>query len=148
MLCDDDAFMPDYLSNLDKFLQNKEKWCYSHYIAYDPYNQNSFHPEKIVSEFSCPFITQDVNPDSILDASQVVFSLEAFKNNNVSFGYPLTANLDSDLYRKLFPIYGPCKFNKMFGQYKGKSQNRLEVRQHHSDLFYVNNIDIPNKPKF
>jgi len=148
MLCDDDALVPDYLNNLNMYLQNNEKWCYSHYISYDPYIQNSFHPEKIIAELSCPFITQDVNPDSILDASQVAFSLKAFKNNNVSFGYPLTANLDSDLYRKLFPIYGSCKFNNMYGQFKGKSQNRLEIRQHNSNLFYVNDIDIPNKPNF
>jgi hypothetical protein len=36
----------------------------------------------------------------------------------------------------------------MYGQFKGKSQNRLEIRQHNSNLFYVNDIDIPNKPNF
>ena len=149
MLCDDDALVEEYLYNLDKYFnENSANWSYSHYIGYDPYEQQEFKQEKIKCMWCCPDIKQDINPDSVLDASQVAFRLNAFKNSDIEFGYPMTANLDSDLYRKLYPIYGPCHFNGLFGQFKGKSQNRLEVRQHNQNLFYVNDIDINFKPEF
>ena len=150
ILCDDDALMNNYLSDLNSYFMNtNKKWCYSHFASYNPYEQTEFTQEKIkcnsqmVKNFDL-----DLNPDSVLDASQVVFSLEAFKKNNVEFAYPKTANLDSVLYRKLFPLYGLCSYSGLYGQFKSVSQNRLEVRQHNQNLFYVNDIDINFKPEF
>jgi hypothetical protein len=142
MLCDDDALMPDYLENLNKyFLENpNEMWCYTHYKGYDPYDQKDF--MNIQTNTNSAPLTERINPDSKLDASQVAFKLNAFKENNVEFGYPKTANLDSDLYRKLFPIYGPCPYSGFFGQYKGLPANRLENRQLSDSITYSNDIDI------
>jgi len=145
MLCDDDALIPDYLNNLNNYFINntQEFWCYSHYFGYDPYIQNNFNNIKI-SHYSPQFF-EKMNPDSKLDASQVSFKLQAFNEKNIEFAYPLTANLDSDLYRKLYPIYGNCPFTGFYGQYKGCQNNRLEVRQNQNSV-YFKNIDIQIKP--
>ncbi len=145
MLCDDDALTDGYLEKINHFFtENDCNWGYSYYLAYDPYEQKDF-DNIVVSSKSAEF-THDLNPDSMLDASQVVFKLKAFKENNVEFAYPCTANLDSDLYRKLFPIYGGCKFMNCIGEFKGVQGNRLNVRQTQPEIVYSNDIDIPFEP--
>ena len=146
MLCDDDALVPGYLQKIDDFFSVKNpNWCYSHFLGYDPYQQKDF-DEIIITERARP-LTSDCNPDSILDASQVAFSLKAFQNNDVEFAFPCTANLDSDLYRKLFPLYGPCIFMGCEGQYKGLAKNNLTYRQLvDSDAMYNSNIDVNITP--
>jgi glycosyltransferase involved in cell wall biosynthesis len=146
MLCDDDALVPDYLENLNQFFVNNpnEMWCYTHYKGYDPYAQKDFSNIKI--SVNSALNTERINPDSKLDASQVAFKLNAFRENYVEFGYPKTANLDSDLYRKLYPIYGPCPYAGFFGQYKGLPSNRLENRQFFDSATYSHDIDINFTP--
>jgi glycosyltransferase involved in cell wall biosynthesis len=150
ILCDDDALMKEYLSNLDQYFQKtNKKWCYSHFAPYNPYEQTEFLQEKIKcnNEMFKNF-SVDLNPESVLEACQVVFSLDAFKNNGIEFAYPKTANLDSDLFEKLFPLYGLCSFCSFYGQFKSVSHNRLEIRQNSENLFYVNDIDIEFRPEF
>jgi glycosyltransferase involved in cell wall biosynthesis len=146
MLCDDDALMPDYLENLNKFFQENlnRKWIYSHVKYYDPFCQTDFKNIKTCMEVNQPIY--ELNPDSRLDASQVAFSLDAFKTYGAEFGYPLTANLDSDLYRKLHPVYGNCCFSGFFSQYKGYASSRLETRQFNAESIYSNNIDVNIDP--
>lgn len=145
MLCDDDALLPDYLENLNKWFSNnpQKNWCYSHYLSYDPYSQNNFHQIKTFG--TSPNYIHDINPDSLLDASQVAFKIWPFKQLNVEFAFPLTANLDSDIYRKLYPLYGKCTFTGFFSQYKGQQNNRLEIRQNQENI-YSNSIDIDWSP--
>jgi glycosyltransferase involved in cell wall biosynthesis len=145
MLCDDDALVPGYLQKINDFFSTeKANWGYSHFLGYDPYNQKNF--DEIIITERCGQMTTDCNPDSVLDASQVAFSLKAFKENNVEFAYPCTANLDAYLYRSLFPIYGGCKFMGCHGQYKGVAKNRLNVRQVDPKIIYSKDIDIDIEP--
>jgi|688.fasta_scaffold332610_2 glycosyltransferase involved in cell wall biosynthesis len=147
MLCDDDALLPDYLENLNAYFTKNvhKKWCYSNYLAYDPYKQDNFNEIKVLH--SSPQYNCDLNElDGKVDASQVCFSLEAFKTNEVEFIYPRTANLDSNLFNKLLKIYGTCSFCGFYGEFKGKQDNRLENRQHNKAHQYVNNIDVQIVP--
>ena len=143
MLCDDDALAPDYLANLDSLFALKPEinWCHSWYYGYDPYVQKDF--DNIIINRESPKHTHNLNPDSLLDASQVAWRLTPFKNEPwIEFGYPMTANLDSDLYRKLYPIFGDCVWSGVYGQFKGIQQNRLEERQKDNRITYSKNIDI------
>jgi len=146
MLCDDDALTEDYLENLNNFFEKNpsENWAYSYWIGYDPYQQKDFN--NIKKEKHSILFNKRLNPDSMLDASQVVFKIHPFKKLNIEFAYPKTANLDSDIYRKLFPIYGDCPPINCFGQYKSISNNRLEKRQNDTHYTYSNDIDINFKP--
>ncbi len=145
MLCDDDALTVDYLENLNNFLKNNLcNWLYSHYLCYNAFNQKKF--SEIDYTKCCPDITSEVNPQNVLDASQVVFSTDAFKSKGIEFGYPMTANLDSDIYKKLYPIYGPCVYSGLTGQYKSIESNNLSYRQHDIKRTYLDNIDINYKP--
>lgn len=146
MLCDDDAMTPGYLSKVNDFFNNNpdSKWGYSHYLAYNPFEQDNF--RQLVNLRQSPCYNLPMNPDSKLDASQVVFHLEPFKKGEVGFPYPCTANLDSALYRQLYPIFGDCPHMGCFGQFKGMGNNRLEVRQHDNQSIYSHQIDINFDP--
>ena len=147
MLCDDDALAPEYLANLNILFTNKPEinWCYSDYYGYDPYIQNDF--KNIVINRISPPHRHNLHPDSLLDASQVAWRLQPFKKEPyVEFGYPMTANLDSDLYRKLYRQFGDCVYSGFYSQYKGIQQNRLEERQKDARITYSNNIDIDIVP--
>lgn len=143
-ICDDDAILPNYMTNLNRFYQENpnKNWGYCHLEYFDPDTQ---HYSESVEDFKSPFgnpnlnrFTEPINPRLRLDSSQVTFRKIAFTDGNVWYPYPHTANLDSHLFRNMYFKWGPCHFTGFKGQYKGWFANQLGKRMKLVDQTYIN----------
>jgi len=134
LLCDDDALLPDYMSNLSKYFTEHPEvmYAYSHIVPYDPLKESALRidPSRpLVGELlgaaqAFNSRTEPTNPVCHLDASQVVWRREC----NLAgcwFGFPRTKNLDESIYHGLFNKYGVCAFTGFRGQFKGIHFNQL-----------------------
>lgn len=146
-LCDDDALVEDYLSNLNNWYnKNSNKhYSYCHVVPFNPFEIKSFSEINFHTNWWLNR-TGDINPFNAVDASQVTWKTSLMRNQGVRFRWPKTANLDAYLYGQLYSICGLCSFNGIVGQYKAIHEDQLGNRTHHdNDVEYVNyNIrDIP-----
>ncbi len=138
VLCDDDAIVPDALTNLNKWFEDhpEKKYTYGHIIPYNP------EVETIGPQLQRPLPaginrTEDINPTCMVDSSQVVFSSEAVKKYGVGFPEAQTSTLDAALFTHLFHLYGPCSYCGFFVQYKGIFPNQLGNRL---DMFNTGDV--------
>lgn len=124
ILCDDDALVYDYLTNLNKYFNehNNEKYCYSHVIVFNPYTENPFEKEKSEHWLNR---TDDLNPVCQVDSTQVCYSVEAFKIHSIRYPSLQTKNLDAHIYTCLFQLYNVCKFTGFNSQYKAFFEGQL-----------------------
>lgn len=124
VLCDDDAIIPDYLSNLDQWFRDNQdkKYGYSHVRIFDPTRESPFGIEKRPHWTN---LTETIHPVNRVDSSQVVFRTECFKKGGLRYPSPQTKNLDSALFQQLFDAYGPCPYMGFDGQYKGWFEGQL-----------------------
>lgn len=129
ILCDDDALFPDYLEKLNNFYtKNPDNlWSYCYVSIFNPLEE-SYKTSKINLSTSLNQYTTPIHPWHKVDASQVSFSRDYFIKTT-GFSYPLTRNLDADIYNKLFPILGNCAPNYIIGQYKGTHEKQLGNRK-------------------
>lgn len=118
LLCDDDAVIPDYLTNLDQWFRENpdKKYGYSHVRIFDPTKESPFGIDKKAHWTN---LDTPVHPVNRIDSSQVVFRTECFKKGGVRYPSPQTRNLDAALFQQLFDLYGPCYPMGFDGQYKG-----------------------------
>lgn len=142
ILCDDDALYPGYLKGLSAWFEKhpREKYSFGHVVPFDPFQVRSLE--------SVPRNTKywlnrrwRVKPYQRLDASQVAWRNEAFRDHGVRFPFPKTKDLDSALYVQLYKLYGRCPFNGMIAQYKAIFPDQLGNRPK-SDLYTVRDIDF------
>lgn len=143
MLCDDDALLPTYLSNLNSWAEKHpdEHYCYSHVILYDPWKEtphlglNSKYLERQVGHKLFKFDrkknwfnkAQRVMPEAKLDASQLAW--RTYCNKKAKFPLKRTCHLDSAFYKELGRHYGHVGFSGFFGQYKGIHDDTLSLRE-------------------
>jgi glycosyltransferase involved in cell wall biosynthesis len=138
LICDDDAMDSEYLNNLNDFYNNNpdDVWGYSHVKLFNPNVEHYSEADNksYVYDWSDKFVNLNINtipihPFHRLDSSQVTFRKSAMVNGNVWYDYPRTANLDADIFMKMFNKYGACKFTECYGQYKGWFVDQLGARQ-------------------
>ena len=135
MLCDDDGLTSDYLENLNKYyLDNPDVvYSYSHVCRFNPMEVQSF--AEVPVEISDSYVnkTHDIaNAFCEVDASQVSWRRKDFVEDGVKFPYPRTSSVDAYLYLSMHEHWkdkGPCRFNKIIGQYKGVFSDQLGVRE-------------------
>ena len=122
--CDDDAILPDYLTNLDQWFRANpdKKYGYSHVRIFDPTKESPFGIDKRAHWTN---LDVPVHPVNRIDSSQVVFRTECFKKGGCRFPSPQTRNLDAALFQQLFDRYGPCYPMGFDGQYKGWFEGQL-----------------------
>ena len=103
MLCDDDALIKNYLFNLNEFYKKNEniKYSYSHIIEFNPLHETYYNKEK---KYNILNHVTPINPYHNVDASQVSFRLECYQSDNVRFPFPLTQNLDANIYSQLYKL--------------------------------------------
>ena len=138
MLCDDDALLPDYLENLNKFYQsNSFAWSYSKVKYYNPKIEDYTKAEDdyankvgLSGSFTVNLNQNDqpINPVCQCDASQVSFRAFYLKDRNVWFPFPQTRDLDASIYRSMYSAVGPCYPNGFYGQCKGVFTDQLGNR--------------------
>ena len=141
MLCDDDALVSDYFTNLNKWFTDHptSMFCYSHVILFNPFkekpNKEDFKDDEFVwaghkqGRYKNRFNKKrNINPSNSLDSSQVAWRTQCNKKDKISFPFPQTANLDSKFYAGLFSKYGQAKFSGFVGQYKGYHLDNLCLR--------------------
>jgi glycosyltransferase involved in cell wall biosynthesis len=118
MLCDDDALYPNYLINLNTYFNNhpEENYVYSHIHPFDPIltrieDNPPYEHHHLNKEYP-------LNPYYNIDMSQVSWRIKPFLDNNIKFRYPMTVDLDANLYDQMHNKFGDCKFSGFFSQYK------------------------------
>lgn len=134
-LCDDDALMPNYLTDLNKFYNENpnEVWAYCHVKFFNPeleeYEKATEIPwDTKFNTSQLNIYTERIFPPCRVDSSQVSFRKVAFTLSNQWWPYPQTRDLDRSVFEKFSSIWGTCPFANCFGQYKGWFQNQLGYR--------------------
>ena len=143
LICDDDALLPDYLTNLNKFYnENPDKmWGYCHLKYFDPDTQHySESSENFNSPLGIPNLnryTHPIKPSCVVDSSQVSFRKQAFVDSDVWYPYPHTADLDAHLFHNMSVFWGVCHFTNCIGQYKGWFADQLGKRMRKDSKMYI-----------
>jgi len=129
MLCDDDALFPNYLLSLSKWYENNAtaQYSYGHVVPFNPFDTSSLNS---IPFTTCWFLnhTEPIDPFCQVDASQVSWRTQLFKESCIRFPCPQTVALDAALYQQLFQACGPCVFNGMVAQYKAVHDDQLGAR--------------------
>jgi glycosyltransferase involved in cell wall biosynthesis len=131
ILCDDDALYQDYLKNLVNFYEENPNSIYS-YGKVSIYNPNDFISfEELKDNFNNVLNHRSgpISPAYTVDASQVSWRLNNFKEVGIKFLSPQTAALDANLYQQLEKAFGKCDANECIAQYKGLYPQQLGNRQ-------------------
>jgi glycosyltransferase involved in cell wall biosynthesis len=129
-LCDDDALLPDYLENLNKFYTDNPNinYSYSHIIPFDPYIET--YRELVDNNITRGHglnHTHNLIPSCTVDSTQVSYRINAFNDNQLH--YPQgTRNLDASIYDQLYNSLGLCPFNSITSQYKAFFSDQLGGR--------------------
>jgi len=147
ILCDDDALLPDYLTELNRwFIGNPHKmYCYSHIILFDPFKEKPdkkfFEKDEILwqgciqNRYRNRYNkTRPVNPSGSLDSSQVAWRLSCNKKDGIWFHSPQTCSIDAKFYEGLKRHYGQAMFSGFIGQYKGHHIDNLSTREERTRL--------------
>jgi glycosyltransferase involved in cell wall biosynthesis len=131
ILCDDDALYKDYLKNLVNFYKENSNSIYSYgkVSIYNPNNFISF--ETLEDNFNNVLNHREgpISPAYTVDASQVSWRLDNFKEAGIKFLSPQTAALDANLYQQLERAFGKCDANECVAQYKGLYPQQLGNRK-------------------
>ena len=124
MLCDDDALIPDYLTNLNNYYKNNPSinYAHSHVIEFNPLLESYKNKQKSPSQLNFDGL---IVPFNNVDASQVSWRIECSKQGGVWFPSPKTNALDYVLYTQLFNLYGNCHYTGFDGQYKAFHERQL-----------------------
>lgn len=137
MLCDDDAVLPNYLSDLNDYYNVYQDimWAYSKVKYYNPAAESYLQAIDDLSRVQQYGAVVDlnkhtapINPDCACDASQVSFRRGCFIEKNVWFPYPQTRNLDSAIYNGMYQAWGPCYPTHFYGECKGVFSDQLGAR--------------------
>lgn len=128
-LCDDDALMEDYLNKLNDYFDTNVgvKYVYSNDFIFDPQTENPFDIKERRGDFGYNVVP--VNPSGKLDFSQVVFRIECFNEDGLSYPFPQTKNLDEQIFKQAYEKYSVCPYSGFFGQYKALYSGQLGVRE-------------------
>ncbi|NQT21888.1 MAG: GNAT family N-acetyltransferase, partial [Candidatus Omnitrophica bacterium] len=143
MLCDDDALLPSYFKNLNRFFTKHPNvvYAYSHVYIYDPSketykkaakNKIEIYPDP--NRFIIP-----IEPINKVDSSQVAWRRRQIFEEGIYFAYPRTLDLDADIYNKLYKKFGNCSFTGFSGQCKGWFHDQLGKRKRNdkADIYKV-----------
>ena len=116
-LCDDDLLQEHYLFNLNKFYNENlgTEYSYSLVILFDERYHNWKDMTEVTNRFFC---MEPIHPFFRLDTSQVSWRSSAYLKDNIWFDEEFHIYFDAYWYKRLFEKYGPCRFNKIVGQYK------------------------------
>lgn len=135
LICDDDAILPTYLDDLEKFFTENpnEVWCYSHAKFFNPETDHYNNAVDRLDSYALNITnlnvrTDRINPYCTVDSSQVAFKIDAMKRGNVYYPHPQTMNLDATIFNNFFGRFGSCPFTGKFGQYKGWFDEQLGPR--------------------
>jgi glycosyltransferase involved in cell wall biosynthesis len=136
VLCDDDALVPDYLTNLSKFYTDNPtiNYAYSYVYYFDPSNQNYKEGSKFPryshhgSTYTLNMHTTPIDPFCNLDSTQVSWRTKCNKEDNIWYPSPQTRGLDAALFTQLRNKYGLCYPTGLYGQYKGAFGDQLGNR--------------------
>lgn len=139
ILCDDDALLPDYLTNLNKWFNDNpdKKYCYSHVRTYNPLTESPFGIEK--REWWTNH-NEPLNPWHRVDSSQVVFRTSCFKEDGLRYPSPQTENLDAAIFSQAYAKYGLCHYTGFDGQYKGVFEGQM-VNRSPVDQYFNSKLD-------
>jgi glycosyltransferase involved in cell wall biosynthesis len=121
ILCDDDALVPHYLRQLNVFFTNRPEvnYSYSKVIPFNPLTEE-FNYQIPIRPYETNVNRGPIHPSNRVDASQV-----CWRKNNARFTLNRFADLDKDMWDKLYELYGPCIETMFYGEYKGVHNKQL-----------------------
>ena len=117
MTSDDDALLPDYLTNLTKwFCRHSNLACWSQVHIYNPGFEDYHHVQNL--NFHLNFPAQESFLRCRKDSTQVAWRTAIHAPHGVWFPEAQTTALDAELYGGI-DRYGPTPFSGLVGQSKG-----------------------------
>lgn len=124
ILCDDDALISNYLTNLNNYFNTfvDKNYCYSHVIVFNPLTENPFEKKK-TEHWTNRF--GDINPVCNVDSAQVVYRTKCIKEDGLRYLSPQTKNLDAEMFKLLVNKYGLCSYTGFDSQYKAYFDKQL-----------------------
>lgn len=132
LVCDDDALLPNYFSNLNKWFSENpnEVWGYCHVVTFDPSREDYHTLPKIARPIGTDINshTTRIAPSCAVDSSQVAYRTRCIKDEGIRWIYPQTGCLDANFYEKMYAQYGLCPFMGFVGQYKAYFQDQMGRR--------------------
>jgi glycosyltransferase involved in cell wall biosynthesis len=139
VLCDDDAIYPNFLKNLNNFLNlpdniNKN-YFYHNIVLYDSLKENYIDGVRNnnLTHFTNKH-TEPINCNCAVDGSQVTFDREKFVNDDIFYAYPQTKSLDADSFQKMFSKWGPAYYSGLISQVKSWNNDNLGARSGEHDF--------------
>ena len=144
ILCDDDALYPNFLNNLNEFLNKEEnldkKYFYHNILIYNSLVET--YKDGIDKNDMSYFTNQWKEPISCackVDSTQVTYSREAFVKNGLSYPFPQTAGLDAAIYDQMFHHWGPANYTGLISQIKSNNQDNL-IHKGGEGMFLTNDM--------
>lgn len=129
-LCDDDGLTPYYLQGLEKYFKKNTRvaYAYSNVITFLADHENPFNVKE-VCRFDFTYGTVPMQPSCVLDSSMIVFRKRVFAEDGIRYPSPQTKNLDAEIFKRVYNIYGLCPYTGLTGQYKALHDGQLGTRQ-------------------
>ena len=145
ILCDDDAIFPNFLTNLNTFLNLDENinkdYFYHNMVLYDSLKENYLDG---VNKMDFSYFTNvhktPINCAGKVDSSQVTFSRKSFIDFNLSYPSPQTSSLDLTIFNKMFSNWGHCTYSGLVSQVKSNNQDNLVRKDRRDDMYITDDM--------
>jgi glycosyltransferase involved in cell wall biosynthesis len=143
ILCDDDALYPNFLNNLNIFLnkpENKDKKYFYHNILI--YNSLVETYKDGINRGDLSYFTNKWNTPIAcagqVDSTQVTYDRVSFLENGLSYPAPQTSGLDFAIYNQMWMKWGPAYYSGLISQIKSNSEDNL-IHKDHTEKMWVTN---------
>ena len=147
ILCDDDAIYPNFLNDLNDFLnkeENKNKnYFYHKILLYDSLKED--YTESIKrNELNLRYNEHNypINCRGVVDSSQVTYSRKAFVNDGLLYPHPQTEMLDFYIFQLMFEKWGVAYNTDLISQVKSYNENNLIERGGKNGKIYITSDNI------
>lgn len=149
ILCDDDSIYPNFLDNLNEFLNRAENhnkcYFYHNVVRYDSSTQTYKEGiERNDMTYSTNRWKTPINCNCVVDSSQVTFSKQATIDAGISYPYPQTSSLDAALFQKMFDKWGHCEYSGLISQLKSDNHDNM-IRKVDVNHMYITEDGVNHK---
>lgn len=146
ILCDDDALLPTYLTDLNEYYKSNPETLHSfcHLIPFDP--KKELPTIDLADKANGYWLNKrgSIHPFNAIDGSQSTYRKRVFSELGVRYPSPAHRCLDAALHQQLVDKAGLCPFNGIIGQFKGIFGDQLGQRNSGNEYAP---IDLPKPPE-
>jgi glycosyltransferase involved in cell wall biosynthesis len=146
ILCDDDALYPNFLNNLNDFLNLPEnsdkKYFYHNILLYNCLVET--YKDGIERGDMSYFTNIWKNPIACagkVDSTQVTYDRLAFLQNGLLYPSPQTSGLDYAIYNQMFDKWGEAYYSGLISQLKSNNEDNLIHKDHTEGMWVTKDMN-------